>query len=146
MQIITYKPQYEKDVIALWQRCNLTRPQNDPKKDIGRKLKVDPDLFLIGVETAKVVATAMGGYDGHRGTVYYLGVDPDYQKNGLGREIMAVLEKKLLERGCPKLNLLFRTDNGKVEKFYKKIGYSRDACIEMGKRLIPDKIDDGLRV
>jgi ribosomal protein S18 acetylase RimI-like enzyme len=134
-----YKPENEKTVIELWQRCNLVRPQNDPKKDIERKMKVDPELFLVGIIDNKVVAAAMGGYDGHRGAVYYLGVDPTHQKKGLGRQIMAALEEKLLARGCPKLNLMFRTDNGKVEKFYEKIGYQRDACIEMGKRLIPDQ-------
>jgi ribosomal protein S18 acetylase RimI-like enzyme len=138
MQITAYKPEYEEEVIALWRRCNLTRPHNDPKQDIARKMKVQPELFLVGVDGGKVIATAMGGYDGHRGAVYYLGVDPDCREKGLGREIMAALEQKLVERGCPKLNLMFRTDNGKVEQFYEKIGYSRDACTEMGKRLIPD--------
>jgi len=138
LKITTFKPEYEKEVIALWQKCNLTRPQNNPKKDIQRKLKVQRELFLVGLEGSKVIATAMGGYDGHRGAVYYLGVDPEYQKQGLGREMMTALEKKLVEKGCSKLNLMFRTDNGKVEKFYEKLGYSRDACIEMGKRLIPD--------
>ena len=138
MKITPYSPEHEKAVIALWQRCNLVRPQNNPKKDIERKMKVDPELFLVGIIDNKVVAAAMGGYDGHRGSVYYLSVDPAHQKKGLGRQIMTALEEKLLAKGCPKLNLMFRTDNGKVESFYEKIGYQRDACIEMGKRLIPD--------
>jgi len=128
----------ETAVVALWRKCNLVRPQNDPKKDIARKMKVDPELFLVGVDGDKVVAAVMGGYDGHRGSVYYLSVDPAYQKKGLGRQIMRAIEEKLQARGCPKVNLMFRTDNSKVEKFYENIGYKRDACIEMGKRLIPD--------
>ena len=138
MNIRPYSSGDETAVIALWQRCNLVKPQNNSKRDIARKLKVDPELFLVGLEGKKVVAAAMGGYDGHRGSVYYLGVDPAYQKKGLGREIMAALEEKLIAKGCPKLNLMFRTENQGVEKFYEKLGYSRDACIEMGKRLIPD--------
>jgi ribosomal protein S18 acetylase RimI-like enzyme len=138
MKITPYSPEYEAAVIELWQKCNLTRPQNDPRKDIQRKMKKNPELFLVGLEGNKVVATAMGGYDGHRGAVYYLAVDPDCRKRGLGRQIMAALEKKLVAKGCPKLNLMFRTDNAAVEGFYEKIGYKRDACIEMGKRLIPD--------
>ena len=93
MKIIPYSPEYENAVIELWRRCNLIRPQNDPAKDIERKLKVDPELFLVGIIDNKVVAAAMGGYDGHRGAVYYLGVDPAYQKKGLGRQIMAALEE-----------------------------------------------------
>jgi len=51
---------------------------------------------------------------------------------------MQALEGKLIAKGCPKINLMFRTDNAGVEKFYEKIGYKRDDVIEMGKRLIPD--------
>jgi ribosomal protein S18 acetylase RimI-like enzyme len=138
MFIQPYSPKYEKEVIALWEKCNLIRPVNNPHKDIARKIKVNPELFLIGLINGKVVATAMGGYEGHRGVVNYLGVDPTYQKQGLGRQIMEALEKKLIGMGCPKLNLMFRTGNAGVEKFYEKIGYKRDDVIEMGKRLIPD--------
>ena len=138
MHIQPYSPQYESEVIALWERCGLVRPVNNPQKDILRKMKVNPELFLIGLIDGKVVATAMGGYEGHRGVVNYLGVDPSRQREGLGRRIMLALEEKLIALGCPKINLMFRTDNAVVEKFYEKLGYKRDDVIEMGKRLIPD--------
>ena len=138
MHIQPYSPKYEKEVIALWEKCKLTRPVNNPQKDIARKMKVNPELFLIGLIDGKLVATAMGGYEGHRGAVNYLAVDPARQKQGLGRRMMETLEKKLIAMGCPKLNLMFRTENAGVEKFYEKLGYKRDEVIEMGKRLIPD--------
>jgi ribosomal protein S18 acetylase RimI-like enzyme len=138
MKITAYKPEHESEVIALWQRCNLTRPQNNPKKDIERKLKVNPELFLVGLNDGKVVATVMGGYDGHRGSVYYLGVDPAHQRKGLGLKMMEAIEERLLAKGCPKINLMIRNDNQKAEDFYMSIEYKRDECFEMGKRLIPD--------
>jgi ribosomal protein S18 acetylase RimI-like enzyme len=138
MIIRTYQPADETAVIELWRKCNLTRPQNDPKKDIERKLKVNPELFLVGTEGNKVVATVMGNYDGHRGWIYYLGVDPDLQRNGFGRRITEAMEKELLARGCPKINLQVRKDNLEAVKFYENIGYKTDEVIGMGKRLIPD--------
>ena len=138
MKITTYKPEYESAVIALWQRCNLTRPQNDPKKDIERKLKVNPELFLVGLIDGKVAATVMGNYDGHRGWIYYLGVDPALQRKGLGRRIVDAVEKKLRAKGCPKINLQVRKDNLNAVKFYERIGFKTDEVIGMGKRLVED--------
>jgi ribosomal protein S18 acetylase RimI-like enzyme len=80
----------------------------------------------------------MGGYDGHRGWVYYLGVDPAYQRKGLGRQMMEAIDKKIRTMGCPKINLQIRTDNLGAVKFYEKIGYKMDETVQMGKRLIPD--------
>lgn len=138
MTIRAYSPKDEDAAIKLWLKCNLTRPQNKPKLDIERKLKVDPELFLVGTVGGKVVATVMGGYDGHRGWVYYLGVDPAHQKKGLGRQMMAAIEKKLLVIGCPKINLQVREDNTVVVGFYKNIGYAVEDRVSMGRRLIPD--------
>jgi len=138
MIIKPYSPKDEVDVIALWQRCNLTRPQNNPKKDIERKLKVDPGLFLVGLIDNKVIASVIGGYDGHRGWVYYLGVDPAHRRKGLGRQMMAAIEKRIRAMGCPKINLQVRTDNLGAVKFYEKIGYKMDETVQLGKRLIPD--------
>ena len=138
MEIREFKIQDEEEVISLWKECNLVVPWNDPKKDIQRKLKVDPELFLVGVTEKRIVATIMGGYEGHRGWVNYLAVSPTHQRKGYGREIMEHVEAILREKGCPKINLQVRETNSEVITFYKSIGYAVDNVIGMGKRLEND--------
>jgi len=129
----------EAAVIDLWQRSDLTVPWNDPARDIERKRHVQPELFLVGTLDEVVVATAMGGYDGHRGWVNYLAVDPDQRFLGYGQQIMNELEKRLLLSDCPKLNLQVRSSNETAIAFYESIGYKLDDVVSMGKRLIPDE-------
>jgi ribosomal protein S18 acetylase RimI-like enzyme len=138
MKIQTYSPEYEKEVIKLWEKCNLTRPWNNPKLDIERILKVYPGLFLIGLIDNTVIATVMGGYDGHRGWVYYLGVLSEYRRRGYGRMMMEAVTEKLLEIGCPKINIQVRGDNSEAIGFYESIGYSHEDRISMARRLVED--------
>ncbi len=133
--IRTYQNSDEQQIIELWNKCNLLVPQNNPKYDIQLKMAFQPDLFLVGILDNRVVASAMAGYDGHRGWVNYLAVDPDTQNNGFGRKIMAVAEEKLINLGCPKINIQIRSTNKKVLEFYERIGFSDDNVLGMGKRL-----------
>lgn len=139
MQIRPYTPADETAVIALWQRCELTRPWNDPRKDIERKLTVQPELFVVGERQGQIVATAMAGFDGHRGWINYLAVSPEVQKQGLGRQLMSHVEQALTAMGCPKLNLQVRAGNAQALAFYQAIGYGQDEVVSMGKRLISDQ-------
>jgi len=125
-------------VVALWQARGLTRPWNDPLKDIERKLAVQPELFLVGEHDGAIVATAMGGYDGHRGSVYYLASAPDHPGKGFGAALLAELERRLTAMGCPKINLLVRGENDGVLKFYDRLGYERHDSLSLGRRLIAD--------
>lgn len=109
------------------------------QKDILRKSEVNPELFLVGTLEKRVVATVMGGYEGHRGWANYLAVDPQHQNRGFGKIIMASLEKMLIAKGCPKINLQVRSDNQKALNFYAKIGFKADDVISLGKRLIFDE-------
>ena len=143
---ITLRPFEERDraaVIALWDKAGLLRPWNDPQKDIARKLAEmatsGHSWFWVAEFEGAAIAAAMAGYDGHRGSVNYLGVDPDYRHSGVGRLIMAQIEADLIAAGCPKLNLLVRADNLDVQAFYEKLGYGRDATISLSKRLISDE-------
>lgn len=138
MQIRLYIQEDENAVVALWEKCGLTRPWNNPVLDIERIMKVYPELFLVGTIGGEVMAAAMGGYDGHRGWVYYLAVDPEHQRQGYGKQMMEEIEKELLKTGCPKINLLIRGDNTGTQAFYDKIGYKTEDIISMGKRLIED--------
>ena len=137
-QVRQYSEGDKTAVIELWYRCNLVRPWNDPKMEIERKLKVNPELFLVGLVDNRIVATVMGGYEGHRGWINYLAVDPEFQRKGLGQRIMKIIEARLLALGCPKINLQIRTDNLSAAAFYESMGYKTDYVISMGKRLITD--------
>ena len=138
MEIRPYAPADEDAVVALWRRCALLRPWNDPRKDIQRKLTTQPELFLVGELAGTVVATVMAGYDGHRGWVNYLAVAPEHRSKGYGRLLMQYIEERLTAMGCPKLNLQVRTGNTAVLEFYRRLGYSVDETVSLGKRLIPD--------
>jgi ribosomal protein S18 acetylase RimI-like enzyme len=130
----------EPAVVALWRRCGLVRPWNDPHKDIARKRCVQRELFLVGEQDGAIVGSVMGGYEGHRGWVNYLAVDDAHRRAGLGRALMAEVEARLRALGCPKLNLQVRDDNAGALAFYERIGFARDASVSLGKRL---ERDDG---
>ncbi|MCP4402121.1 MAG: GNAT family acetyltransferase [bacterium] len=138
LHIRPYLPDNEHKVIALWQRCNLLSPSNNPRQDIARKLRVNPELFWVGLLNEKLVATCMAGYEGHRGWINYLAVDPDYQRQGLASQIMSHAEDALKALGCPKINLQVRSANTKVIAFYESLGFSTDLTTSMGKRLLKD--------
>lgn len=140
MSSLTFRPATDDEIetiIDLWHRCGLTRPHNDPHRDIAfAREKAESDV-LVGVIDGRVVASAMVGHDGHRGTVYYVSVDPDRRGSGLGRELMAAVEGWLKDRGVWKLNLLIREDNTAVQGFYESLGYEVEPRTAMARRLEP---------
>lgn len=138
MTIRPFQSGDESAVVQLWRNCDLVRPGNDPHKDIRRKRAAQPELFLVGVDGGRIVATVMAGYEGHRGWLNYLAVAPDHQRSGFGRQIVAEAEIRLRALGCPKINLQVRRSNAGVIKFYRKIGFSEDDVVSMGKRLETD--------
>lgn len=138
MQIRPYRTADEEAVIDLWKRCDLLRPWNDPRADIARKSHVQPEWFLVGQIDGRLVAAAMAGYDGHRGWVNYLAVDPQHRRQGLGRLLMQEIEQLLEAAGCPKINLQVRASNAHVLAFYRSLGYAVDDVVSLGKRLISD--------
>jgi ribosomal protein S18 acetylase RimI-like enzyme len=138
MQIRQFHPDDEAAVIELWRRCDLLRPWNDPQQDIQRKLKQNDGLFLVGLLDDQIIATVMAGYDGHRGWLYLVGVDPAQQRSGHARRIVIEAERLLRELGCRKINLQVRDTNQQVIEFYKRIGYSIDPVLSMGKRFAQD--------
>jgi ribosomal protein S18 acetylase RimI-like enzyme len=138
MQVRPFDRDDEPAVVALWEACGLTRPWNDPHKDIARKLAVQPELFLVGMVDGAVMASVMAGYEGHRGWMNYLAVAPRFRGRGLGRMLVQQVEQLLLERGCPKVNLQVRASNPEAVAFYRRLGYAQDESISLGKRLIED--------
>mgnify|MGYP002053324144 CR=1 FL=1 len=110
----------------------------NPEKDIVCKNSDKNGKFLIGQIDEVLMASIMIGYDGHRGSINYLAVDPDLSGAGYGKILIAEAEQFLLSVGCPKVNFCVRTDNDKVVEFYRQLGYAIASVHLMGKRLIKD--------
>ena len=133
-----YSAEDQAAVIDLWDRCGLLRPWNNPVKDIGRKLRANSDWFIVAVVRDKIVGSIMIGYEGHRGWINYLAVDPSLRRQGVGRRLMEQAEELLRNAGCPKINLQVRSANKEAADFYASLGYLQDDVISLGKRLDPD--------
>jgi ribosomal protein S18 acetylase RimI-like enzyme len=132
----------EAAVIALWQACGLTRPWNDPAQDLAFARGRPSSDVLVGLLEGKVVASAMVGHDGHRGTMYYVSVDPALRGRGLGRRVVAAAEAWLRERGVWKVNLLVRRGNEAVLGFYRETGYADGSAVQIEKWIDPSKRGD----
>jgi len=135
---LTVKPIEDGDiteVIALWQRCGLTRAWNDPAADIALARKEANATVLLGRTDGILIASVLVGHDGHRGWVYYLTVDPDHRFKGYGRQIMLAAEGWLRARGIEKLQLMVRGDNPEVHAFYQSIGYFEQERVVFAKWL-----------
>ena len=136
--IRAFRAEDEAEVLELWGLCGLIVPHNDPRKDIRRKLGVNPEWFLVGEENGRVLATCMVGYEGHRGWINYLAVAPTRQRQRLATRMMEKAEELLRGAGCPKINLQVRSTNSRVIAFYESLGFKVDAVMSLGKRLEVD--------
>jgi ribosomal protein S18 acetylase RimI-like enzyme len=138
VRVRSYQPSDHDAIVALWRSVFPDAPRrNDPVRDIARKLAVQPELFLVALDGARVAGTVMAGFDGHRGWVHLVAVDPRLRRRGVGGALMREAESRLAALGCPKLNLQVRGDNAGVVPFYESLGYRVEERISMGKVLPP---------
>ncbi len=124
-----------ESVVALWDRAGLLASRSDERGEIEKKLNRDPDLFLIGIDSGAIVGVVIGGYDGRRGWVYHLAVEPKLHASGFGTLLLEELEVRLRTKGCIKVNLLIDPVNSGVKSFYERRGYAVDELIFMEKWL-----------
>jgi ribosomal protein S18 acetylase RimI-like enzyme len=136
MRISDLPAGHTDDAVALWHATGLTRPWNDPYADLTRAL-AGPTSTVLGAQGADgcLLGTAMVGHDGHRGWVYYLAVQPELRRSGLGGRLMHASERWLRERGVPKINLMVRTTNTAVVGFDESLGYEDGEVVVLGKFL-----------
>jgi len=133
--ITSLGPDDVTDTVTLWTGAGLTRPWNDAVGDFLRAV-AGPSSVVLGIrEDGELVGSAMVGHDGHRGWVYYLAVAASARRRGFGRDLMAAAEAWLVERGLPKIQFMVRSDNAEVLDFYDHLGYAKQDCVVLGRRL-----------
>ena len=132
---VFHKNDYDA-VCLLWRKCNIELGTSDSREEINKFIDMNPQTCLVGEIDGKIISCVLGGYDGRRGLVHHLAVDPTYQKKGYGKELLIVLENRFKEMGVVKISFWVKTDNLEVIDFYNKQEYKlRDDLITMSKVL-----------
>jgi ribosomal protein S18 acetylase RimI-like enzyme len=134
-RIREYKPRDFASVRRLWRAAGLRLGPSDTRLELERARHRDPDLFLVCAVGAHLIGVVLGRFDGRRGWINHLAVDPRFQGRGVGALLVGELEKRLRIKGCPKVNLHVLADNRYVAGFYRRIGYAPQNLLYMSKWL-----------
>lgn len=138
MKIEKYTMKYYDDIITLWKKAGISVGSTDSEMEIKKMLNMNPNLFLIGKLKGNIIAVVMGGFDGRRGYVHHLAVDPIHQRKGYGKMIMDELINQFRRNGVHKVHLFIEKNNQDVVNFYKNLGWqTRDDLTMMS--FVPDK-------
>jgi ribosomal protein S18 acetylase RimI-like enzyme len=130
-------PEEYPQIYALWQRAGsgIQLRISDEPDEIAKKVQRDPDLFLVALAGDKIVGAVLGGFDGRRGMMYHLAVEPDRRKSGIGTALVDELERRLKARGCIRYYLMATAQNEQAIHFYEKRGWVKMDVIPLAKNL-----------
>jgi ribosomal protein S18 acetylase RimI-like enzyme len=135
-----YRPGDYGDVLRLWNRAGgIHVSPSDSSSELERARKRDPDLFLVAEVAGRAVGVVLGRFDGRRGWINHLAVEPELQGRGVGRRLVHEVERRLLRKGCPKVNLHVLPTNRRALDFYAQLGYRPRDLVFVEKWLRPPR-------
>ncbi len=136
MPIREFRLEDYDQVFKLWKEAGLLFRPGDERGEVAQKIKRDPELFLVAEEDGSLIATVLGAWDGRRGWIYHLAVDPKRQRKGVGTRLVRELERRMEGKGVLKVNAVVYRDNKKSIEFFTKLGYQLDdRSLLFGKHL-----------
>jgi ribosomal protein S18 acetylase RimI-like enzyme len=129
---IEYRACTEADieaVLALWRRADLRPSPTDDAAALRVRLRRDAALLLLAVADGKVVGSLIGGWDGWRGNMYRLAVDPDYRRRDVARGLTERVERTLRSMGARRITSLVQRDEAAIG-FWEDASYHVDRDVE----------------
>ncbi len=134
LQIRSYEARDRAQLVRLWTTVFPDDPpRNAPELMIDAKLRVGDGLLLVANLGETLVGAIIGGYDGVRGWIYHLAVDPAQRRRGYATLLVREVERRLEELGCLKVNLQIRSTNSAVARLYAALGYEVEERVSMGR-------------
>lgn len=118
-------------IIKFWERAGLDhRPKGrDSEAALSQQIKMNPDLFLGAFENEKMIGTIIGSFDGRKGWINRLAVDPMYRGQGIAKRLIKAIELALRKRGARIICTLIEDWNENSLHLFEKCKYIRDDSI-----------------
>lgn len=121
--LIPIRPEQVKEVLAVWQAAELWPHTGEDEQLIAGALVRNQEFAFGWRVGGKLVATAIGAFDGFRGWIYRVAVIPEYRRQGFAAALVQAVEEKLWQAGARQINLMVYIPNSGARALYEKLGY-----------------------
>jgi len=110
--------------IDLWKRVEgIEIAEGDAKEEVELFLARNPNLSRVAETNEGIVGVALCGQDGRRGYIYHLAIEPDYQQQGLARQLVTECLSGLGKLGLKRALILVAADNPRAQAFWHRCGW-----------------------
>lgn len=133
MSHVTIRPAREDEIpaiLSLWRNAGVTPPSvTDSVQGLTLLMREPAALLLVSIVDGQIAGSVIGGWDGWRGNIYRLAVDPDYRRRGIARRLVQEISRALFDKGAERLSALVEYEHPWAIDFWNSVsdlGYQRD--------------------
>ncbi len=117
-------------VLALWAQARSPHAVTpDDESAIERLLGRDGDSLLVAERDGRLVGALIAAWDGWRGNMYRLAVEPGERRRGTATALVREGERRLAERGAGRVTVLMGAADEAAAGLWAATGYEHDARI-----------------
>jgi len=112
-----------EQVLDLWRRASAELSVTDDPDALRRRLGRERNLFILAWDRDRLVGSLIGGWDGWRGHMYRLAVEPAYRRRGIARRLVEAVERRLRRLGALRIDGIVVKRNRAGGVFWRELGY-----------------------
>ena len=99
------------EVLALWEDAAAEPSSTEDSAGIEALLARSPGAMIVAVDGnasngRPIVGTVIAGWDGWRGALYRLAVEPSFRRRGIATALVAEAERHLHAHGARRMHLI----------------------------------------
>jgi ribosomal protein S18 acetylase RimI-like enzyme len=112
-------------VLALWERERSDAAVTEDTEDALMRA-IEPGALLVAERDGRLSGTLIAAWDGWRGNLYRLVVEPADRRKGVGRDLIVEGERRLKALGATRITALVGRSEHEAAAFWQATGYDDD--------------------
>jgi len=113
-------------VLTFW--LHAAEPTStDSAEALAGLLRHDPGALIVAETDGRIVGSVIAGWDGWRGAIYRLAVDPEHRRRGLGQSLLRAAEERLTALGGRRVHAIVVEANANAVAFWDATDWEHQA-------------------
>ena len=113
-------------IVRFWHEAGASMGPTDSVEHLRRAVAHPGALLIVAEAEQAIVGTLLGSFDGWRGNMYRLVVDPSRRRQGIARQLVNHIEQFFAEQGAHRITVLIEADRPWAVEFWNAVGYPFD--------------------